>query len=61
MTEAWVPGPQLDDVAGHLEHLFVGQLEEDTPGEDDAHAGPGGEAHEVTLQLDLAGSDQATE
>ena len=41
--------------------LFVGQFEEGSPGKDDAHAGPGGEAHEVRLQLDLAGSDQATE
>ena len=41
--------------------LFVGQLEEGSPGKDDAHAGPHGEAHEAKLQLDLAGSNQATE
>ena len=38
--------------------LFVGQLEEGSPGKDDAHADPHGEAHEAKLQLDLAGSDQ---
>ena len=27
--------------------LFVGQLEEGSPGKDDAHAGPHGEAHEA--------------
>ena len=41
--------------------LFVGQLEEGSPGKDDAHADPHGEAHEAKLQLDLAGSNQATE
>ena len=44
-----------------LRGLFVGQLEEDSPGEDDADAGPHGGAHEAEDQLDVRDEDADSE